>query len=180
MEILKDKVLAKYLFERYANNPRDWKFIISKSSFDDGFFDATVSNRDEVWQLKIDSIYKPMPTVLGTKVDIDSVKFDKRLGYSTIPFGYRTFDPPVIMNLLDKLSQDHHSMNDTIASRDTMNSILSSLETVRPETGKNYVYGPLVFTESNHAGIDAAQKQISKNLGLQLRDNLRAKYSGYG
>ena len=67
MEILKDKVLAKYLFERLARNPRDWKFIISKSSFDDGFFDAQVSNREEVWQLKIDSIYKPIPTVLQTR-----------------------------------------------------------------------------------------------------------------
>jgi hypothetical protein len=84
------------------------------------------------------------------------------------------------MNLLDKLSQDHHSTNDSITNRNAMNSILSSLDTVKPETGKNYVYGPLVFTDSNPAGIDAAQKQISKNLGLQLRDNLRAKYSGYG
>jgi hypothetical protein len=121
-----------------------------------------------------------MPTVLGTKVDIDSVKFDKRLGYSTIPFGYRAFDPPVIMNLLDKLSQDHHSITDTITNRNAMNSILSSLETVKPETGKNYVYGPLVFTDSNPTGIDTAQKQISKNLGIRLRDNLRTRYSGYG
>lgn len=180
MEILKDKVLAKYLFERYASNPRDWKFIISKSSFDDGFFDATVSNREEVWQLKIDSIYKPIPTVLGTKVDVDSMKFDKRLGYSTIPFGYRIFDPPVIMNILDKLTQDHHSINDTITNRTAVNSILSSLETVKPVTGKNYVYGPLVYTENNLVGIDATQKQVSKKLGVQLRDNLRTKYSGYG
>jgi len=180
MEILKDKVLAKYLFERYASNPKDWKFIISKSSFDDGFFDATVSNRDEVWQLKIDSIYKPLPTVLGTKVDIDSVKFDTRLGYSTIPFGYRTFDTPVLVNLLDKLSHDQQSNNETLANRNAVNSILGSLETVKPVAGNNYVYGPLVYTENNPASSDANQRQISMKLGLQLRDNLRARYSGYG
>ena len=61
-----------------------------------------------------------------------------------------------------------------------MNSILSSLETVKPVTGKNYVYGPLVYTENNLVGIDATQKQVSKKLGLQLRDNLRTRYSGYG
>jgi hypothetical protein len=180
MEILKDKVLANYLFERYASNPKDWKFIISKSSFDDGFFDAMVSNRDEVWQLKIDSIYKPLPTVLGTKVDVDSAKFDKRLGYSTIPFGYRTFDPPIIMNLLDKLTQDHHSVNDMITNSTAVNSILSSLETVKPVSGKNYVYGPIVFAGNNPVDIDEAQKRISKKLALQLRDNLRYRYSGYG
>ncbi len=107
-------------------------------------------------------------------------------------------DTPIIQETGNSLSQSHHLMMDSLTlrfriemrsgnsksiqftSRDTMNSILSSLETVRPETGKNYVYGPLVFTHSNPAGIDAAQKQISKNLGIQLRDNLRAKYSGYG
>jgi hypothetical protein len=61
-----------------------------------------------------------------------------------------------------------------------VNSILSSLETVKPITGKNYVYGPLVYTENNPVRIDATQKQVSKKLGLQLRDNLRARYSGYG
>jgi hypothetical protein len=180
MEILKDNVLARHLFDRYAANPKDWKFIISKSPFDDGFFDATLSNRDEVWQLKIDSIYKPLPSVLGTKVDVDSLKFDKRLGYSTVPFGYRIFDPPAITNLLEKLTRDHRTVDDTIKSDTAVNSILGSLETVKPVSGKNYVYGPLVYTESNPAGIDAAQKQISKKLGLQLRDNIRTRYSGYG
>lgn len=180
MEVLKDNVLAKYLFDRYAANPKGWKFIISKSPFDDGFFDATLSNRDEVWQLKIDSIYKPIPSVLGTRVDVDSVKFDKRLGYSTVPFGYRVFDPPVIINLLDKLSRDHHTVGDTITNGTAVNSILGSLETVKPVSGKNYVYGPLVYTESNPVGTDAAQRQISKKLGLQLRDNIRIRYSGYG
>ncbi|HZB99101.1 MAG TPA: hypothetical protein VE226_03740, partial [Nitrososphaeraceae archaeon] len=76
MEILQDRNLAKYLFEKYTTNPKNWNFIISTSSLNDGFFDATVSNTDEVWQLKIDSIYKPLPIVIGTKVDLDSTKIE--------------------------------------------------------------------------------------------------------
>ena len=106
------------------------------------------------------------------------MKFDKRLGYSTIPFGYRIFDPPVIMNILDKLTQDHHSINDTITNRTAVNSILSSLDTVKPVTGKIMFTVDLI--QNNLVGIDATQKQVSKKLGLQLRDNLRTKYSGYG
>ena len=50
MEILEDKVIAKYLFEKYCTNPKNWNFVISRSGLSDGFFDATVSNTDEVWQ----------------------------------------------------------------------------------------------------------------------------------
>ena len=39
------------------------------------FYDAIMSNPNEVWQ-KIDSIYKPNPLIVGTKVDVDPVKFN--------------------------------------------------------------------------------------------------------
>src|SRR5215204_1202614 len=72
MEILEDHDLAKYLFDKYSTNQRKWNFIISTSSVKGAFFDAIVSNPDEVWQLKIDSIYKPNPLVMGTKTTTES------------------------------------------------------------------------------------------------------------
>ena len=108
MEILQDRHLAKYLFEKYTTNPKNWNFIISTSSLNDGFFDATVSNTDEVWQLKIDSIYKPLPIVIGTKVDLDSTNIEKRISSSALPFGYRKLEPPVIMNILRNLTEEQH------------------------------------------------------------------------
>ena len=57
MEILDEKILAKQIFKKYSVNPRNWNFIISTNSIRDGFFDATVTNSDESWQLKIDSIF---------------------------------------------------------------------------------------------------------------------------
>ena len=89
MEILEDKVIAKYLFEKYCTNPKNWNFVISRSGLSDGFFDATVSNTDEVWQLKIDSIYKPVPMMIGTKVDLDSTMVQRRINPDTAPFGFR-------------------------------------------------------------------------------------------
>ena len=79
MEILQDSVLAKHLFAKYSANPKNWSFVISTSSINDQFFDATISSIDEVWQLKIDSIYKPLPMVVGTKVDIDSTTCNKQI-----------------------------------------------------------------------------------------------------
>jgi hypothetical protein len=178
MDILQDKHLAKYLFEKYTTNPKNWNFIIS-TSLTDGFFDATVSNTDEVWQLKIDSIYKPLPLVIGTKVDLDSTKIEKRIS-NTVPFGYRKLEPPVIMNILKNLTEEQHrnALKEPDAN-DYLNSILRSLEPERPVNGKNYVYGPVVFTKRNPVNSNEYQKQVAEKLTFKLRDNLRNRYSTY-
>lgn len=182
MEILEDSTLARYLFERYSSNPKNWNFIISTSSHRDGFFDATVSSTDEVWQLKIDSIYKPVPIVLGTKVDMDSTNIERRLNKGVAPFGYRKLDPSVIMNLLKELSEEQ-PLNATAKEAELntqFNSILGSLETVKPVTGTSYAYGPFVYTEQNLAGHDENQKQVADKLASKLRNDLRKRYSSYG
>ena len=89
MEILEDKILAKNIFRKYTVNPRDWNFVISTTSMNDGFFDAAITNPDEVWQLKIDSLYKPFPIIAGAKIDIESTKMKKIMDKNVIPFGYR-------------------------------------------------------------------------------------------
>jgi hypothetical protein len=182
MEILEDSTLAKYLFEKYSSNPRNWNFIISTRSRQDGFFDATVSSTDEVWQLKIDSIYKPLPMVLGTKVDIDSTKIERRLSGGSAPFGYRKLDPSVMMTLLRQLSEEQH-LNATakeINLKNQFNSILGSLETVKPVSGKSYAYGPFVYTEQNLAGPDESQKRVAEKLSSKLRNDFRKRYASYG
>jgi hypothetical protein len=182
MEILEDSTLAKYLFGRYSSNPKNWNFIISTSSHRDGFFDATVSSTDEVWQLKIDSIYKPRPMVLGTRVDIDSIKIERRLGKDVASFGYRKLDPSIMMNLLRQLSeeQDTNATAKEAELNAQFNSILGSLETVKPVTGINYAYGPFVYTEQNLAGPDQRQKEVADKLASRLRNDLRRRYASYG
>ena len=181
MEILQDSYLAKYLFEKYSSNPKNWKFLISTRSVRDGFFDATVSSVDEVWQLKIDSIYKPVPIILGTKVDLDASRIEGRISSRSPSFGYRKLEPSFMVNLLKKLTQEQQTNAHKEASISSyVNSVLGSLETVAPVTGGNYAYGPFVFTERNPVNSSEYEKQVSEKLSLKLRYNLRNKYSGYG
>jgi hypothetical protein len=180
MEILEDKIISKHLFEKYCSDPKNWNFVIS-SNLSDGFFDATISNTDEVWQLKIDSIYKPFPMVIGTKVDIDSTIIERKT--NTAPFGFRRLDAPIISDIFKKLLQEQQQQankNVEIDSNNYLYSILTSLKTVRPVTGKNYAYGPFVFTEKNLVKTNHHQKQVSEKLASKLRDNLRSRYSSYG
>jgi hypothetical protein len=185
MDILEDKAIAKHLFERYCSNPKNWNFVISTSSLGDGFFDAMVSNTDEVWQLKLDSIYKPLPLVVGTRIDVDSATIERSLSPNSVPFGFRKLDPPVIMDILKKVTEEQEArMNVHKAATDfddQFYSILRSLKTVKPTSGSNYAYGPFIFTNrTNTLSPNDYHKRVSEKLAMKLRDNLRNKYSSYG
>ena len=185
MEILEDKVIAKHLFEKYCSNPENWNFVVSTSSLSDGFFDATVSNTDEVWQLKLDSIYKPLPLVVGTKIDADSTMIERNIDTNSVPFGFRKLDAPVIMDLLKKVTEEQEELmnvHNEVDSHfdDHLYSILRSLKPVRPTNGNNYAYGPFIFTNSSPLHRNDYQKHVSEKLAIKLRDNLRSKYSSYG
>jgi hypothetical protein len=182
MEILQDKVLGRHLFEKYSSNPKNWNFIISTSPFRDGFFDATVSNNEEVWQLKIDSIYKPIPMVIGTRLDADSGKLQKLTSGNNVMFGYRELGSSAIMDILERLTQeqqDNVTRESNIEGGTNLNSILSSLEPVIPVKGKDYAYGPFVYTERNHISSNEYQKNVAEQLSMKLRDNIRSRYSSY-
>jgi hypothetical protein len=183
MEILEDKIIAKYLFEKYCSNPTNWNFVISRSTSNDGFFDASVSNNDEVWQLKIDSIYKPLPLVIGTKVDVDSATIQRNINTNTVPFGFRKLDVPVIIDVLKKLTEEGQQQMNIDTGTEFNNYLYSrigSLQPVKPVEGESYAYGPFVFTERNPVKHNEHQKQISERLAFKMRSNLRNKYSGYG
>jgi hypothetical protein len=180
MEILQDRNLGKYLFDRYCTNPRNWKFLISPSHQDDGFFDATISNFDEVWQIKFDSIYKPIPIVIGTKVDMDVTKVYKQI--ESAPFGYRKIESDSILKILLR-TEDYESATAKLvesSSTNLINNILNSIEPVTPSQKGSYAYGPLAFSNISPLMRNERQKNISENLSRKLRQILKDKYSLYG
>lgn len=173
MDILDGNNLASNLFERYSANSRNWKFVVSVSRLNGNFYDAIVSNPNEVWQLKIDSIYKPNPLIVGTKVDVDPVKFNDS---THMPFGYRKLDPNKIGQILSDIGQNE----ETNSLSSYMTSILSSSEPEIPTPNNSYAYGPFLFTQKNPVKVDDYQKKISDKLANRLKDKLRLLYSSYG
>ena len=177
MEVLEDKILTKYLFDKYSSNPDNWNFIVSTRSKSDGFFDATISNTDEVWQLKFDSIYKPTPIVLGAKVDINASILEKKIG-ANVPFGYRKLDNSIIMNFLNKISDNDSSENMSMVNQ-YINKVITSSPPVRPMEGNNYAYGPLILTPDSPIRYSDKQKLVSEKLTYKLKEKLRNRYSAY-
>jgi hypothetical protein len=182
MEILDENMLAKQIFKKYSVNPRNWNFVISTNSIHDGFFDATVTNSDESWQIKIDSIYKPSPIITGTKLDIDPVRIKKTFDEDAIPFGYRKIDPPVFMNMFRKISEEHEvlSKKNTDYINRELNLMLNSVEPTVPKKGTEYLYGPFLYTSKNIIGKSAYQDTVSEKLSSNIKKKIKERYPGYG
>jgi hypothetical protein len=175
LEILEGTRLARSLFDKYSANARDWNFQISVREKHDNFFDAIVTSPEQVWQLKIDSIYKPSPLILGAKVDLEPVKFMK--DKNQVSFGYRRLDPVKLARMLLAMQEPQN----TISPVDQyLASWLSSTDPEIPKPENNYVYGPFVFTRNDLTSVDKHQKDISDKLASSLRLKLRSLYSSYG
>lgn len=173
MDILEGNKLATNLFERYSANSRNWKFVVSVSQQNGNFYDAIVSNPNEVWQLKIDSIYKPNPLIIGTKVDVDPLRFNDN---THMPFGYRKLDPKKIGKILSNISENE----DTSALSSYIGSLISSTKPEVPSPNNSYAYGPFLFTQKNPIKVDEYQRKISDKLANRLNEKLRLLYSSYG
>ena len=173
LDILEGNNLATNLFERYSANSRNWKFVVSVTQQNGNFYDAIVSNPNEVWQLKIDSIYKPNPLIIGTKVDVDPLRFNDN---THMPFGYRKLDPKKIGKILSNISESE----DTSALSSYIASLISSTKPEVPSPNNSYAYGPFLFTQKNPIKVDDYQRKISDKLANRLNDKLRMLYSSYG
>ena len=173
MDILEGNNLATNLFERYSANSRNWKFVVSVSQQNGNFYDAIVSNPNEVWQLKIDSIYKPNPLIIGTKVDVDPLRFNDN---THMPFGYRKLDPKKIGKILSNISENE----DTSALSSYIASLISSTKPEVPSPNNSYAYGPFLFTQKNPIKVDEYQRRISDKLANRHNEKLRLLYSSYG
>lgn len=169
MKLLEGESLRRHLLESYSRNPKGWSFVISPS-WKHGFYDATVSGPDGAWMLKMDSIFKPNPLVLGSPTE-DSPNL-KPVG--PFPYGYRNLPPELVLHML---------RGEGLSSRDAAVARLLSVlrsQTVVPEGGKAYAEGPFVFTREGKVGFSESQRNLDMKLASEMQRLLRTRYPAYG
>ncbi len=166
MEILEGESIHRALLQRYARNPDGWSFTLTPSTAH-GFYDAFVSRPEETWHLKLDSIYKPSPLVLGANTELPPPR-----PLSTFPFGFRHVNP---MRAARLAKGDEGSISSLL-------NLLSSSRPVAPEGGKSYVQGPFVFAERGSLGLPRSpeHEKVDELLSRQLLGLMRKRYPSYG
>ena len=157
------------MLENYSKNPKGWSFVISPSQ-KHGFCDAFVSGSDGTWMLKIDSIFKPMPIVLGSPTE-DSPEPKPS---SPFPYGYRNLPPEVILQMLR--GEGYQPRDRTAAN---LLPLLKS-KTVVPEEGRSYAEGPFVFASKRNFDLSERQRDLDMKLASEMQRLLRTRYPAYG
>lgn len=165
MELLEGKELRKRILNSYSKEPRGWSFVISPS--DSGFYDALVSGQDDAWMLKIDSLFKPAPMVIGSPVEASPKK------QGPFPYGYRTLPTDLALQLMEGGGPGGSSAERRLVS------VLRS-EPVVPEAGRSYAEGPLVLTSPRMVSLSESQREINARLASEMRRLLRLRYPAYG
>lgn len=168
MELLEGERLRRKILEGYSKNPKGWEFTISPSK--SGFFDAVVSGPEGTWMLKIDSLFKPLPFMLGSPTEISQgLKPANPFSY-----GYRKLSPELIHELLGDEGRQHEDR-----TRASLSSVLRS-EAVVPEEGRSYAQGPFVLTSPGRIGFSESQKELDDRLTLEMRRLLKTRFPAYG
>ncbi|HUH82597.1 MAG TPA: hypothetical protein VLX33_01810 [Nitrososphaerales archaeon] len=168
MEILEGAELKRRMLESYARNPRGWSFTVSPS-LSSGFFDATVAGPDGAWMLKLDSLFKPSPIVIGSQAEA----LRRRRG-GPFPYGYRDLPPELALRLMGG--------GEEVPIGPVRRRLLSVLESdpIVPQRGGSYAEGPLVFTGPGSVSLSDKQKEVDARLASEMRRLLRLRYPAYG
>ena len=154
--------------ESYSRHPRGWSFVLSPSPRS-GFFDAAVSGPDAAWMLKLDTLIKPSPIVIGSEVEA----FPRR-PRGPFSYGYRALPPELALQVIG--GEEEGQREKTLAG---LLSLLKS-DPVAPETGRPYAEGPLVRTGPGQVSLSKSQKEMDDRLSSEMRRLLRLRYPSYG
>lgn len=164
MEILEGDALQRLLLRRYAKDPRGWSFTVYPSA-SGGFFDAVVGGPAESWRLKLDTIFKPSPLVLGVRSEEGVAG-----GQTPLPFGFRKVDQGTASSLLD----------DSPEGMRRLLAFLGSVSPVAPSAPGSYVQGPFLFSSRAQSGpLSQEQRRVEERLAGEMSKLVRSRYPSY-
>jgi hypothetical protein len=159
LELIDGDALYRTLLQRYSRNPKGWSFAVAPAARH-GFYDAFVGGPGESWQLKLDTIFKPSPIVMGARME-NGVADPAAL--SPFPFGFR------------KIAAGHAPM-----LQGDLLGFLASTAPVAPRAGSSYVEGPYVFAGQGAIRLTESQEKLDERLSSELLRLVRQKYPSYG
>jgi len=164
MELIEGEALYRALMRQYSKKPTGWSFAVAPAA-SHGFFDAFVGSPGGSWQLKLDTIFKPSPIVMGARIE-DLVPSPASI--SALPFGFRTVTPEKAMQL-------------QAGSSDAKNllAFLASTRPVAPRAGGSYVEGPYLFAD-RAMKLTEPQEKLDEKLSSQVLSLVRRRYPSYG
>ncbi|MFQ6106091.1 MAG: hypothetical protein ACE5QF_00680 [Thermoplasmata archaeon] len=94
-EIRTREEILKRLADKYERNPKGWSVLVKESK--SGYSDFLISTEDELWQIKVDSLYRPNPKAIGARIGGRTEA--RKVASASLPgYGFR----PLPSDILDR------------------------------------------------------------------------------
>ncbi|MHA1301804.1 MAG: hypothetical protein ACTSO9_20480 [Candidatus Helarchaeota archaeon] len=142
----------------YNKNPLDWQISVSKDRHNHGNILITNPNYKSLWQIKIDSLYRPNPISVGAK--IKDFEIEDNINSNLPSFGYRPLFDEQLEQLQNKL-MDKKPVDKLIL--DILQNEPVSLKNTK---SKGFLEGPVTFTPPGY--ISKRQKELDLKLKSDL------------
>ncbi|MHA1130646.1 MAG: hypothetical protein ACTSRC_17015 [Candidatus Helarchaeota archaeon] len=162
------KELLAEINAKYNKNPSGWNISVSRDHRS-GYGNIFISNPIHLWQIKIDSLYKPNPYGLGTHLGRPE-DFAELIAPELPSFGFRPLLPTHLKKLQQRFEQKKpidNIINDILSNKPVP---LSHLQ--KPVA--NYLMGPIMHS-SFEGYVSDKQKQLDRKLKRSLDDLLFSK-----
>jgi len=182
LDIARCEEILGEIRRKYDKRPEGWQVLVGRSP--SGFYDMLFSSPDDVWQLKLDTIYRPNPIGFGVRLEEDPSKVPI---IEAPPHGYRPVHIDGMMakikHLMESNLQPEQIMNkieENIAGTLDIERIMESppLPTDRVRTPITAI-GPYIQRPTIEP-ISSRQKELSTKLDDELKRLMRIRYPWYG
>lgn len=162
------KEVLEEIEKKYNQNPLDWNISIGRDPT--GYGNIFISNEVNLWQIKIDSLYKPNPYGMGMKLG-PVEEFSDLISPNLHSFGFRPLLPTHLKNLQSNIIQEK-SINHVI------DEILSE-KPVSPNQSEhqNFLVGPVMHS-SFQGYVSDKQKELDQKLKRNLDKLLQSQGVG--
>jgi hypothetical protein len=165
--------IMQEIMQEYDSNPKHWRVSIGRSR-DEKYYDIFISRKNELWQIKVDTLFKPTPVGIGAKIEIELDEVE--LPSLSLPFSYG-FRP---------IPRKFKSLRSSEELARIIEGILKSEPVPTFEIGKSgFIQGPVAIKGNllspqplNY--ISEAQKTLDKKLTEELNSLLFKRYSNLG
>ncbi|NVM56259.1 MAG: hypothetical protein HWN66_21360 [Candidatus Helarchaeota archaeon] len=164
------KELLAEIEHKYNKNPRGWNIFVGGRD-PRGHGNIFITDPADIWQIKIDSLFKPNPYGVGMKLG-NVEDFSDLVNPTTPSFGYR----PLLPSHLDKLRQNFEQ-------KKPINKVINEILHTKPFSlnqlgNSNFLMGPIMHS-SFKGYVSERQKDLDRKLRKNLDDLLLSKGLGY-
>ncbi|MEM3404575.1 MAG: hypothetical protein QXJ17_08575 [Nitrososphaeria archaeon] len=151
--------IIRKVYERYNKNPQGWRVVIGND--DKGYPTILFYSPEEVWELKLDSFYKPNPIVVASSQPTSKETEDSTL--ESPGYGFRPVDDRKARAIIESLKKK--SLPSELV-KNVLKKEPISLEEIRDE--RMVLHGPII-----HAPKLPIISEQQVDLDIKLRTELQ-------